>query len=107
DHARGARIGQMRLPLNKILVVTQVALSLFLLIGAGLFVRSLQKLRGLDMGFDRENVVLFSLDLGTGYDAARRANLYRRLLERLPKLTVTRSDCLSGHGLVTPHNLYS
>jgi predicted permease len=104
DQAGGARIGQSRLPLNKILVVTQVALSLFLLIGAGLFVRSLQKLRGLDMGFDRENVVLFSLDLGTGYDAARLTNLYRRLLERLETLPGTRSASLSSYGLLSGNN---
>lgn len=101
DQTGGARIGQSRLPLNKILVVTQVALSLFLLIGAGLFVRSLQKLRGLDLGFDRENVVLFSLDLGTGYDAARATNLFRRLLERLETLPGTRSASLSSYGLLS------
>jgi len=101
DQIGDARIGQSRLPLNKILVVTQVALSLFLLIGAGLFVRSLQKLRGLDLGFDRENVVLFSLDLGTGYDAARATNLFRRLLERLETLPGTRSASLSSYGLLS------
>jgi len=62
-----------RLPLNKILVVAQVALSLFLLVGAGLFARSLQNLKNLDAGFDRENVTLFELDLGSDYpNCARR-----------------------------------
>src|SRR6185436_14072996 len=54
------RLGKSRLSLNKTLVVTQVALSLFLLIGAGLFVRSLQKLKNLDLGFKSENVMMFS-----------------------------------------------
>jgi predicted permease len=104
EQAGGARIGQSRLPLDKILVVSQVALSLFLLIGAGLFTRSLQNLKGLDMGFDRENVVLFSLDLGTGYDAARRTDLYRRLLERLETLPGTRTASLSSFGLLSNNN---
>jgi predicted permease len=56
----GASASRSRLALNKLLVVTQVALSLFLLIGAGLFVRSLQNLKSLDTGFDHENIVQFS-----------------------------------------------
>ena len=50
-----------------------MALSLFLLVGTGLLVRSLQNLRDLDTGFDRDNVLLFSIDVGNGYDAAGRA----------------------------------
>jgi len=46
--------------LNQALVVVQVALSLVLLVGAGLFVRTLEKLKGLDAGFNRENVVLLT-----------------------------------------------
>src|SRR5215510_3521553 len=61
DQTGGSTSGS-RLTLNKMLVVTQVALSLFLLIGAGLFVRSLRNLRTLDVGFNYEQVVQFSLD---------------------------------------------
>jgi predicted permease len=90
--------GQSRFSLNKILMVMQVALSLALLVGAGLFVRSLQKLKGLDSGFDRENVILFSLD--PDYDSERRANLYQQLLDRLAALPGVLSTSLSSHGLL-------
>jgi len=89
-----------RLPLNKILVVAQVALSLFLLVGAGLFVRSLQNLRNLDAGFDRENVTLFELDLGTDYPTPRRVTLYKQLLERLEALPGARAASFSSYSLL-------
>jgi len=98
DRAGHSSKGKSRFSLNKILVVTQIALSLTLLVGAGLFVRSLQKLKGLDSGFDRENVILFSLD--PDYDAERRANLYQLLLDRLAALPGVRSASLSSHGLL-------
>jgi predicted permease len=93
-----------RLTLSKALVVTQVALSLTLLVGAGLFVRSLQKLRGVDMGIERENVILFSLDLGSGYDPERRAALFRQLLDRLDALPGAQSVSLSNFGLLSDNN---
>ena len=104
EQAGNVSIGRSRLSLNKILAVSQVALSLFLLISAGLFVRSLQKLKGLDAGFDRENLILFSLDMGTGIDATRRVNLYQRLLERLETLPGARSASLSSYGLLSDNN---
>jgi predicted permease len=98
DRAIGSGKVGSRLSLNKALVATQVALSLYLLVGAGLFARSLQKLKSIDAGFDRENVVLFSLD--TDYDAERRADLYQRLLDRLAALPGALSASLSSHGLL-------
>src|SRR5262249_2436493 len=61
DGIRNSGAGS-RLGLGKTLVVGQVALSLLLLIGACLFVRSLEKLKGLDAGLNQENVLLFSAD---------------------------------------------
>ena len=49
-------------PLGKTLVIAQVALSLLLLIGAGLFLRTLINLQSLPTGFDQQNVFLFSVD---------------------------------------------
>ncbi len=51
-----------RLGFGQVFVVAQVALSLLLLVGAGLFVRSLQKLQQVDTGFARENVVVLKLE---------------------------------------------
>ncbi len=85
----------------KVLIVVQVALSLFLLIGAGLFVRSLQNLKNLDAGFDRENVVLFGLDTGRDYTPARQVQLQQQLLERLESLPGARSASISHLGLLS------
>ncbi|HKR12950.1 MAG TPA: ABC transporter permease [Pyrinomonadaceae bacterium] len=52
----------LRNPLGKTFVVAQVALSLLLLVGAGLFVRTLIKLQSIPSGFDQENVLLLSVD---------------------------------------------
>ena len=55
-------------PLGKLLVISQVALSLVLLIGAGLFVRTLINLEGLPSGFNVHNVIRFDVDpSATGY----------------------------------------
>jgi predicted permease len=100
-NASSGGAGQPRLSLNKTLVVGQVALSLFLLIVAGLFVRSLQNLKNLDAGFDRENVTLFGIDTGSGYTPAQRVNLQKQLLERLESLPGARSASLSQVGLLS------
>jgi predicted permease len=101
----GAGASRSRLALNKTLVVTQVALSLFLLIGAGLFARSLRNLRTLDVGMNYEHIVQFSLDLGGGFDAQRRSDLYKQALSRLEALPGVQSatllyfSLLSGGGI--------
>jgi len=97
-NAVGGSAGRLRLAPHKALVVAQVALSIFLLVGAGLFVRSLQNLKNLDAGFDRENVTLFGLDTGSGYTPAQRVNLQKQLLERLESLPGARSASLSHIG---------
>src|SRR5262245_53815955 len=96
----GASAGRSRLMLNKLLVVTQVALSLFLLVGAGLFARSLSNLRTLDAGINYENIVKFRIDAGSGYDTARLMDLHRQALSRLEALPGARSATLTT--MVTP-----
>ncbi|MGH9838965.1 MAG: ABC transporter permease [Blastocatellia bacterium] len=93
--------GGLRQRLNQSLVVTQVALSLVLLIGAVLFVRTLEKLKGQDAGFNRENVVLFDLAFTTKQEAARRASLYKDLLARLEALPGVRAASLSTFFLLS------
>ena len=89
--------GRYRLTLNRVLIVGQLGLSLFLLIGAGLFVRSLQKLNGLDVGFDRENVVVFSVEPGNGFSVAQQTSLYKQLLARLEALPGAHKASVSGY----------
>jgi predicted permease len=74
--------GQIRS--RQALVVAQVALSLLLLIGAGLFTRSLVNLRRLDPGFRTANLVLFSLDASrNGYSESRIHQLYEDIQQKL------------------------
>src|SRR6185295_16069270 len=77
----------LRLNLRKSLVVLQVGLSLFALITAGLFVRSLQKAQGVNPGFNAENVVLMAFNLGReGYTEAQGRNFHQQVVERLRAL---------------------
>lgn len=77
----------LRFNLRKALVVVQVALSLFALITAGLFVRSLQKAQAVNPGFNTENVLLMAFDLGReGYGEPQGKNFHRQLVERVGSL---------------------
>jgi len=66
--------------------VVQAALSVILLIGAGLFVRSLQNARSLDLGLDPAGVILVELDLEGEWDEGARLDLARRAADRLNSL---------------------
>jgi len=69
--------------LRSVLVVAQVAASVLLLVGSGLFLRSLREARALDPGFDTHGVALLSVDLElAGYDEERGHDAYARILER-------------------------
>ncbi len=65
DEGRGTSAGQARTQMKNLLVVGQVALSLLLLIGAGLLLRSFGRLLGTDPGFDAHNVLTMNLSLST------------------------------------------
>ena len=97
DNTRSPGGRLARLGLGRALIVFQIALSLLLLIGAGLFVRSLQKLRQVETGFNGQNqVLLFSIDCyGTVYKGARLAALHQELLGRMSALPGVHSASLS------------
>jgi putative ABC transport system permease protein len=89
--------------LRKILVVWQIALALVLLIGAGLFVRTLTSLRAKGPGFVTANTVLLRIDASrSGYDAPRASRLLHTLLDRfraLPeveKASISVAELLAG-----------
>jgi predicted permease len=64
----GKTLNALRNPLGKAFVVAQVALSLLLLVGAGLFVRTLVNLQNIPSGFKQDNAMLFMIDTSaTGY----------------------------------------
>ena len=94
DNASGAGSHRLR----NILVVSQVAASLLLLVCAGLFLRSLQAAQQIDLGFRRDNVLMFSVDTELqSYDRQRGRQFYRRLLDRLNELPQVRSAGLGTH----------
>ena len=87
--SRGAATHGARTPLAKALVVSQVALSLVLTVGAVLFLRTLNNLSRVDIGFDRQNVLRLDIDSSsTGYadDDPRLKALFHQIEERVSSL---------------------
>ena len=83
DSGRGSSASTRSL-LSSSLVVLQVSLSLLLLIGAGLFVRTLLNLQRVDPGFNTRNLLLFGIQPGlAGYKGDKLVQLYQQLGERL------------------------
>ena len=81
---------------GRALVAAQVALSVILLSGAGLFVRNLAALQRLDLGFRRDHVLLVALDPShSGYTPEQLSRGYQALLERLQSIPGVRSASLS------------
>ena len=82
--SRGSTDTRERFGLRRALVVVQVALSLVLVVGALLFVRSFHNLLTLDPGFKQENLLIAGADLRrTGIPEARLRSVQRELLDRL------------------------
>ncbi len=89
--AGGASVG-----LRKTLVAVQVSLSLLLLIGAGLFIRSLSNLKDLDPGFRTANLLGFAVDPPmNGYQPERSLDFYRRLRENLDAIPGVEASSLA------------
>jgi predicted permease len=98
--SEGPRHGRRRFGARNLLVVAQVALSLILLAGAGLFVRTLRNAQAADVTRNPENVLLLNLDLtARKYDAVRGQRFYDALLDRLHALHGVRS---AAYVLVVP-----
>jgi putative ABC transport system permease protein len=95
--SRGVIGERARWSVSKILIIGQIAVSIVLLVCAGLFVRTFQNLNKLDAGFHRENVLLIRIDpRRTGYRDMQLANFYHQLLERAKTLPGVRSASLSS-----------
>ena len=90
--------------LSKSLLVIQVGMSLVLIIGAGLFLRTLGNLKSVDVGFDSHNLLMFNLNPSVNrYDADRSLALFHQAYDRLSSLPgvmstgFTRTTLLSGN----------
>ena len=89
-----------RFPAGKILIVTQVAVSVILLVSAGLFVRSLSKLGEVKLGYSRENLILFRVDAAPGgYRGAAIPRFQLDLLARISAIPGLRGATVSKNGL--------
>jgi len=93
--------GGGRSRLRRALVVCQVALSLVLLIGAGLFVRTLHNLVAADAGFDTAHILSFNVDPGeNGYDGIRGKQFLKSMLARLQASPGVMATGVATHGLL-------
>src|SRR5262249_42306765 len=94
ENTRGAK-GSLSV-LGKSLVIAQVAVSLVLLIGAGLFIRTLHNLQNLSLGFNLENLLIFRIDpRAKGYSSEQMSPLYQRICERIEATPGVRSATIS------------
>jgi macrolide transport system ATP-binding/permease protein len=87
--------------LSHVLMVSQIAISLLLVAAAGLFVRTLENLQSVNLGFNRENLLLFSLDAAqAGYKGAGIDSFYAELYRRFRLIPEVRGATLSSLLLV-------
>lgn len=85
---------------GKLLVTGQVALSLLVLFAAGLLVRSLQNIRNVDLGYNREHILLVSTDpLSAGYDKDRIVQYGDGMSEKFKAVPGVRAATYSKNGL--------
>jgi predicted permease len=90
--------GRGHLTFGQVFVIAQVALSLLLLVGAGLFVRSLQNLQRAETGFAYENVLVLKLEpAGSNNKTPRLGLFYDELLQRVEALPGVRQASLVGY----------
>jgi predicted permease len=97
---RGAASGSF---IPKFLVAAQVTLSLILLVGAGLFLRTLRNLERQDLGFENHKLLLAQLlPEAAGYTPKQLSGLYEKILDRVEALPGVRSATLSSVPVIHP-----
>ena len=100
ENSRGLTGSAARLGFGKALVTSQVAISLLLLIGAGLFLRTLHNLQNVDLGYSREKLLLVRVDaVAGGYKGTGIGAVYRQLLDRFRAIPGVRAVTASENGL--------
>ena len=96
DESQSFGTGARRFGLRNLLVVVQIALSLVLLIGAGLFLRSLRQAQAIDPGFEPGRVLVAPLNINLlRYTRPQGAEFYRQLVERVEALPGVESASLA------------
>jgi predicted permease len=103
EGSRGSS-GASRSRLSKALVIAQVAMSLVLLVGAGLFIRTVRNLQQVEVGFNQDNLLLFTVQPGSsGYKDERLTQFYQQLFARLDTLAGARSATFARVPLIAHH----
>jgi predicted permease len=98
----GRSVTRGRSWLSRALLVAQVAISLVLLIGAGLFLRTIQNLRNVDVGFNTQNLLLFGVNPRlNGYDQARSGQFFRDTADAIRALPGVRSVSWSAQAFLS------
>lgn len=102
-HGGARQLGRgARSRLSRGLLVAQVAISLVLLISAGLFVRTLSNLRRVDFGFNQSHLLLFTLDAtSAGYKRGEATELFERVREHLESLPGVQAATFSDTPLLS------
>jgi predicted permease len=96
------RRGLFRIGISRVLVVSQIAISLLLLVAAGLFVRTLSNLHAIELGFNRENLLLFRVNARqAGYEGAALLQYHETLRQRLAAVPGVRSATLSNFAMLS------
>jgi predicted permease len=94
--------GHRQARLRRVLVIAQIAASMLLLAGAGLFARSLYNLKTIDPGFDVDHLLAFSIDPTlNGYEGPRVLSYYERLQQELAAVPGVRGVSMSATGVLS------
>ena len=89
--------------LSKALIIAQVALSLVLLLGAGLFLRSFQRLRSVDLGFNQSSLLQIRLNPKPGgYDKLDVGSYHKQLVQRIASIPGVRSAGFADFSIPSP-----
>ncbi len=101
SRAAAPRVRRLPFGVSHALVAGQIALSLLLVIAAGLFVRTLNKLHSVSIGFNTENLLLFNLNAAqAGYDETRGSIFYESLRQRFATMPGVRAATMTDMPLV-------
>jgi len=107
ESGRGTTASRRRAAFAKALIVMQIALSLLLVLGAGLFLRTLWNLQSVALGYPRDNLLVVDVDsLNAGHPEARGANFYHDLAARIRAIPGVRAVTYSARGLFSGEGAY-
>jgi putative ABC transport system permease protein len=105
ETSRNTTSAGKRMTFAKGLVAVQIALSLLLVVSAGLFLRTLWNLQSVMPGYSKQNLLLVGIDaLTAGYHEAQRPLLYNEITDRLRRLPGVRAVTYSQNGLFSGHD---